>query len=180
MKKNILSLIAGIILAFSVSLFTHNNSLQNLYFNLGFSRPAEEKAIEEILKLFNRHFATFFNSGGSTEFLDEFPSTNLIKRRIFQEINQWEKNNAVIVYDKDVFETKTIDFLDPVTAVAVTREVWFINVQDIDTRKYVSTLKANPIQVRYILKLVNESWLVIEYDVFDEYDDIPPFRKWRS
>jgi hypothetical protein len=176
MKKDIFPVLAAVLIALAVSFFTHADAFNSLRFHIGlYDREGRQKAIEETLKIFNRHFATFFNSGGS-----EFPAANLIKRRIFQEINQWEKNNAVIVYDRDVFETKTIDFLDPVTALAVTREVWFINVQDVDTREYISTLKANPIKVRYILKLVNKRWLVIEYEVFDENDDIPPFREWRS
>lgn len=175
MKKNIVSLIAGIILAFTVSLFIHKNGINNLFFHMGvYDMPGEEKAIEDTLKLFNRHFATFFNTGGRLEGLNEFPAANLIKRRIFQDINKWNKENSVLVYDKDLFEIISLEILAPIRAVAVAKEVWFLNVKDRETRKNLSAVKANPIKIRYILKKIDGSWRVIEYEVFGKDDDIPP------
>lgn len=136
--------------------------------------PGEEKAIEDTLKLFNRHFATFFNTGGRLEGLNEFPAANLIKRRIFQDINKWNKENSVLVYDKDLFEIISLEILAPIRAVAVAKEVWFLNVKDRETRKNLSAVKANPIKIRYILKKIDGSWRVIEYEVFGKDDDIPP------
>ena len=165
-----MAVLAGIILSSSVSFFSHENSLENAAFYLGLDkRSAEEKAIEETLKLFNKHFATFFNTGGSLRGLNEFPAANMVKRRIFQ-INEWSKKNQVIVYDKDHFEIETINMLSPVSAFAVAREVWFLSVQDRTTRKHLSQTKANPIRVRYLLKKVNGSWGVLEYEVFSKND----------
>ena len=181
MKKTIMAVLAGIILSSSVSFFSHENSLENAAFYLGLDkRSAEEKAIEETLKLFNKHFATFFNTGGSLRGLNEFPAANMVKRRIFQEINEWSKKNQVIVYDKDHFEIETINMLSPVSAFAVAREVWFLSVQDKATRKHLSQTKANPIRVRYLLKKVNGSWGVLEYEVFSKNDDIPAMNMERS
>lgn len=178
--KNIYASIAGIILALTVSFFIHENSFYNLRFHLGlYDRKAEEKAIEDTLKLFNLHFATFFNTGGDLEGLNEFPASNLIKRRIFQEINEWRKNNSLLVYDKDVFNIDSIKIIDPVSAVATTEEVWFLNIQNIETRGYLSPVKANPIKVRYFLKKVDGKWLVIEYEVFGKKDDLPPLNERR-
>jgi hypothetical protein len=181
MKKIILAVLAGIILSSSISFFSHENSLDNASFQFGlYKSTAEEKAIEETLKLFNKHFATFFNTGGRLQGLNEFPAANMLKRRIFQEINEWSKKNQVIVYDKDHFEIETIKMLSPLTAVAVAREIWFLNVQDRKTRKSLSQSKANPIVVRYLMKKIDDKWGVLEYEVFSEKDDMPEMHTGRS
>ena len=177
MKKIIMSGAAGIILALSVSLFSHEEGLLNLRFHLGiYDSTKVEKELEDTLNLFNRNFATFFNTGGNLAGLNEFPAANLIKRRIFQEINDWKKKNQLLVYDKDSFEIVNITLLNTVTAVAVAKEVWFLNVQERETRKKLSPVKANPIQVRYFLKKVQGEWGVIEYEVFGSKDDIPEMK----
>jgi hypothetical protein len=181
MKKVIISGIAGIILAMCVSLFSHPQGLRNLGFHLGiYDSGSEEKEIEETLKIFNRNFASFFNTGGSLAGLNEFPAANMIKRRIFQEINDWKKNNQVIVYDRDVFELESIEFLSAVSAAAVAREVWFLTIQDRETRKsLMSGVKANSIRVRYSMKKHEDNWRVIEYEVFGSDDEIPALPKVR-
>jgi len=180
MKKIILPVLAGIILSSFVSFFSHENSLENLGFHLGFyEKAAEEKAIEETLKLFNKHFATFFNTGGSLQGLNEFPAANMLKRRVFQEINEWSKKNQVIVYDKDHFEIETIKMLSSLTAVAVAKEVWFLSVQDSKTRKHLSQSKAITIRVRYLMKKIDDKWGVLEYEVFSEKDDMPEMNRER-
>jgi hypothetical protein len=177
MKKIIFAVLAGIILSSSVSLLSHENSLESVGFHLGFYKKAlEEQAVEETLKLFNKHFATFFNTGGNLEGLNEFPASNLIKRRIFQEINEWKKKNQLLVYDKDSFEIEDITLFNSVTAIAVAKEVWFLNVQERDTRKKLSPVKANPIRVRYLLKKLKGMWGVVEYEVFSNEDDIPEMK----
>jgi len=181
MKQNIISGAAGILLALCVSLFSHEQGLINFGFSLGmYDNEKGEKEIEETLKLFNRNFASFFNTGGSLAGLNEFPAANMIKRRIFQEVNEWKKNNQIIVYDKDVFELENVDLLSPVSAVAVAREVWFLTIQDRDTRKsLMSGVKANPIKVRYLMGKEGDNWRVIEYEVFGVDDDIPELQKVR-
>ena len=180
MKKVILSVLAGIILSVAVSFFSHKNSLENLGFHLGlYNIAGEEKAIEETLKLFNKHFGTFFNTGGKLEGLSEFPASNLIKRRIFQEINEWTKKNQILVYDKDSFKIEEITLFNSATAIAVAKEVWFLNVQERDTRKKISPVKANPIRVRYVIKKLEGMWRVVEYEVFSNENDIPALTKDR-
>lgn len=177
MKKSIASGAAGMLLALMVSLFSHSEGLQNFKFQLGmYDEAIDEKAIAETLKLFNKHFATFFNTGGNLAGLNEFPAANMIKRRIFQEINKWTKDNQIIVYDKDVFEIETIDLLDPVSAVVLVKEVWFLSIQERETRKHLSPVKANPLRVRYFMKKTDGSWRVVEFEVFAGTDDITPVR----
>jgi hypothetical protein len=177
MKKIIISGAAGIILALSVSLFSHEEGLLNLRFHLGIYDSAKiKKELRDTLNLFNRNFATFFNTGGNLAGLNEFPAANMIKRRIFQEINEWKKKNQLLVYDKDTFEIVNIHLVNPVTAVTVAKEVWFLNVQERDTRKKLSSVKANPIQVRYILKRLKGNWGVIEFEVFGSKDEIPELK----
>lgn len=175
MVKNIVSIICGVALALMLSFFTNNNALMNLRFHLGlYDTPAEEKQVEDTLKLFNRNFATLFNTGGDLSVvLNEFPAANMIKRRVVQEINDWAKNNKVLVYDKDVFELEKIDLLSPGRALALAREVWFLNVQDRENRHKKSGVKANPVRVRYLLKKIENKWRVIEYEVFGEGDTVP-------
>ncbi|MEF9426676.1 MAG: hypothetical protein L0956_05720, partial [Candidatus Mariimomonas ferrooxydans] len=175
MKRNVSSLITGIIIALTVSLFTHDNSLHYLRFHLNlYDTATEEKTIEDTLRLFNKHFATFFNTGGNLGGLNEFPAANLIKRRIVQEINEWTKNNQILVYDRDIFEIEQTVFLSPERAVTVAQEVWFLNVQNKQDRKEKSGVKASPIRIRYFLKKLDSRWRVIEYEVFGKDNDIPP------
>ncbi len=182
MKKNIAAFMIAIIAALAVSFFANDNALVNLRFHLGlYERADDEKAVEETLKYFNRHFATLFNTGGrQSSALNQIPAANLIKRRIIQEIGNWAKDNRLIVYDKDVFEIESIDFLSPGRAVAVAHEVWFLNVQNREKRQEKSGVKANPIRVRYQLARDKDRWRVIEYEVFGKDDSLPPFKIERS
>ena len=181
MKKIIISGAAGIILAFAVSLFSHEQGLRNLGFHLGmYDREKVEKELGDTLKLFNRNFATFFNTGGNLTGLNEFPADNMIKRRIFQEINKWSKEKQLIVYDKDSFDIERIDLPDPGSAVVLAREVWFLSVQEKETRKTLSAVKANSLRVRYIMKKIDSSWRVVEYEVFADEDEVPPMRMDRT
>jgi hypothetical protein len=180
MKKSIGYIITGIFLALLTSVIIHPESIPNIRFNLGFhNQAADEKDIQETLRLFNKHFATFFNTGGKLAGLNEFPAANLIKRRIFQEINEWKKKNQILVYDKDSFEIEEITLLNPVNAIALTKEVWFLSIQEKDTRKKLSPVKANSIRVRYILNKINNKWGVFEYEVFGNEDDIPALKMER-
>jgi hypothetical protein len=179
MKKNITAIICGIALALTLSFFLNKDGLVHLRFKLGlYDKAALEKSVEDTLKLFNKNFATLFNTGGETAFaLNAFPAENMIKRRVFQEINEWNKKNRVLVYDKDVFELEETVLLSTGRAVAVAREVWFLNVQNRQNRREKSGVKASPIRVRYYLEKVNDRWKVMEFEVFGKDDAVPPMRK---
>lgn len=166
---------AGILCALVASFAGSPHAFADLRFHLGlYDRSGETKSVESTLRLFNKLFASFFNTGGLIEGLNEFPAANLVKRRIFQDIGELAKTNTVIVYDRDVFKLRKVDFLDPVRAVALADEVWFISLQDSRTRKPISAVKANPIRVRYLLRKEKGAWRVVEYEVFDKSGPIPP------
>ncbi|UCH45756.1 MAG: hypothetical protein JSV11_03350 [Nitrospiraceae bacterium] len=181
MKKYLISGAAGILLALCISFFSHEHSLKNFAYFIGaYDHEMFVQEIEQTLKLFNRNFASFFNTGGSLAGLNEFPAANMIKRRIFQEIDDWRKNNQIIVYDRDVFELESIDRTSPVSAVAIAREVWFMTIQDRGTRKSImSGVKANSIRVRYRMRKEGDTWRVTEYEVFGVEDTIPVIPKGR-
>ena len=175
MKPGRKLVIAAVAAGLLLSLASHRNGLQNLSFHLGARNDRNVRGeIEETLNQFNRNFATFFNTGGSTEILNEFPASPLIKRRIFQEIGQWTKENAVLVYDKDLFELETAELMRPDAAVAVAREVWFVTLQNAESRKAIGEMKANPLRVRYLLKRSGRRWQVETYEVFGEKEEMPP------
>lgn len=176
MIKNLFSLIAAVITAFALSYSLNDDPLANFKFQTGiYNASDEEKAVEYTLNEFNRHFATLFNAGGDLRPLNYIPAENLIKRRIVQEINEWRKNDKVLVYDKDVFEIEEIEFHSPVKAVAIATEVWFLNVQSRQKRHEKSGVKASPIKVRYILEKHAGRWKVVEFEVFGRDDTIPPY-----
>ncbi len=179
MKKIIASIICGIALALTVSFFLNRDGLIHLRFQLGlYDKAAVEKSVEDTLKLFNKNFATLFNTGGNMSLaLNAFPAENMIKRRVVQEISDWNKDNRILVYDKDVFEMEETVLLSPNRAAAVAREVWFLNVQNRQNRREKSGVKASPIRVRYYLEKVNNRWMVMEFEVFGNDDAVPPMRK---
>lgn len=181
MIKNIIAIICGATLALTISFYTNDNSSDNLRFNIGiYETDTDEKQIEATIELFNRYFATLFNTaGGPSVALNELPAVNMVKRRVVQEIEIWMRNGKVLVYDKDVFEIQSIDLLSPESAVTVARETWFLNVQEKGTRKRMSAVKGNPIKVRYFLRKIEGSWKIIEYEVFGKDDTIPPLTDMR-
>ena len=177
-KKYTAAVIGGAILALAFSFFSHRDSIDNFIFSLGLYKAHEaEKDIERTLKIFNRNFSSFFNTGGRLEGLNEFPAANMIKRRVLQEVQDWNKSGRLLVYDKDSFELEGIEFLGPARAIAVAREVWFLNIQEKDTRRKLSPVKANQIRVRYIMKKVEGRWIVVEFEVFGLDDEIIPISK---
>ncbi len=178
MIKNIVSLIAAVITALALSYYFNKDSLVNFKFHTGmYNTEEEKKAVENTLKLFNKNLATLFNTGGDLQSLNYIPAENLIKRRNVQEINEWTRNNKVLVYDKDGFEIEDIELLSRQGATAVSKEVWFLNVQNRQNRSEKSGVKANSIRVRYILGKQDNRWKIIEFEVFGKDDTIPPLRE---
>lgn len=177
MGKNIIAFAAAVITAFAIAYSAHRDPLDHFTFRIGLYDTAEdEKAVEDTIKLFNKHFAALFNTGGDLSSLNYIPADNLIKRRIVQEINEWTSHDQILVYDKDVADIQGIEFLSPGRSVAVTREVWFLNVQNRQKRSEKSGVKANEIRVRYILQKIDRHWRIIECEVFGKDDPIPSLR----
>lgn len=182
-RKIFLTVILGLITGLSLSFFSHPESKEYLLYHLGLMDTAGLKQkIDNTIREFNQYFAKFFNTAGDLEGLNKIPAAPLIKRRIFQEINQWKKQGKVLVYDRDVYKLLKVDFLSPDTVIAVSKELWFLTIEDLKTRRYISPVKALPIKVRYTLKRdkrYSNGWIVVEYEVFGKDDTIMPI-PWRN
>lgn len=173
-RQEVLAVVAALLAAFISVAATSSNPINNLGFHLGlYDKAGMKKNVEVTLKQFNRDYATLFNTNGPTAILGSFPADNLLKRRIYQEIRYWDQRNSVMVYDKDTVKIERIDFPAPDRAVVVAHEIWYISAQDADTRKRISTLKRGRERIRYIMRLVQGKWRVMDFEVYDEKDLVP-------
>jgi hypothetical protein len=173
-RKDFLVLATAVVAAIAATAAVNKQPLYNIKFHLGlYDHAAVRENIEQTLRQFNRDFATLFNTSGPTAILAAFPADNLVKRRIFQEVNFWDGKNMVMVYDKDTFAIEKIELPLPGRAVVVAREIWYISAQDAVTRRRVSTLKRNTERVRYLMQMINGKWRVMEYEIYGEKDSIP-------
>jgi hypothetical protein len=174
MKRLAVIILIPAALALLTSLLMEKHGWEHMLFNLHlYDRKDETEQVKKTIKQFNIDFATVFNTGGSTHIIDEYPASNLVKRRTYHEANLWAGQKRVIVYDRDRTEIEDIRLYSPFTAVVVAREDWYINVQDSETRKYLTPLKANVIKVRYFLrKYDSKGWIVEDYEVFNLKDEV--------
>jgi len=166
--------LAGAGIALLVALGTNPAGMRNLRFHLGwYDRSAREAQIGETLKIFNRLFATFYATGGRLEGLNDFPAGQMVKRRVFQDIFTFTEQNAILVYDRDLFQLKKVRLPDPERAVALADEVWFLTLQESATRKAKGPSKANRLQVRYLLRAEQGVWRVVDFEVYGPDDVVP-------
>lgn len=137
-------------------------------------RQNETEAVKNTIKLFSSSVAGFYATGYVAG-LTQFPADNLIRRRIFQDIRNWEQSGKKLVMDRDKLTMREVRFITPELAVALAEENWFSVYQDRNTRRQISEKRANLIVVRYYLKKKWGRWVVIEYEVHQQGDKIPPF-----
>jgi hypothetical protein len=123
--------------------------------------------------LFSATLAGFYATGYMAG-LVAFPAENPIRRRIFQDINNWEQAGKRLVLDHDRSTVPEISFITPDLSTAVVRENWFSVYQDIRTRRQISTKLANMITVRYYLRKQWGRWIIFEYEVYPQEEKIPP------
>ena len=172
-RGTVVSLAAGCLLAIAVAFVLNVNALGNLVFHLGVGRGGEQALIADTIKQFNKLYASFYDTGGSLNGLNDFPAANLVKRRIFQDIAEFSKKNELLVHDRDETKLLSITFIDAMSAEARTSETWFLSLQDAATRKPLSGVKSNQVKVRYLLKRGGGVWRVVEFEVFGKDDPIP-------
>ncbi|RMG71290.1 MAG: hypothetical protein D6710_06185 [Nitrospirae bacterium] len=173
-KRALVSVVLPIVVAFGLCYIQSPRAGAYLRYHLGlYDLKKEEKLLRKTIKQFNIDYATVFNTGGTTYVLDEYPAANLVKRRTYQEANIWAAQGLVLVYDRDKTIIEGIRFYGPFRAVVVAKELWFINFQDIKTRKYLSPLKADRIRVRYLMKKVpGKGWIVQDYEVYSDKEKV--------
>lgn len=142
----------------------------------GYDIEGETKAVKESIRLFSATYAGFYASAGGLEGLNVIPAAQMVKRRIFQDILAVLDTGRVLVLDRDRSDVRRVQFTDLTHAVAVVDEAWFMAYQDYFTRRPLPDKKANYVTVRYFLKKQWGRWIVFEYDVFGQEDQLPPLR----
>jgi len=138
---------------------------------------SEAEALGASVKLFGATMAGFYMTGGNPEGLNSFPANPLVKRRVFMDLNGLLMSKQIFVMDRDTRELRDLVFLSPVHAVVVTDENWFFAYQDAETRRPLSTKKFSKLTIRYYMKKKWGKWIVMDYDVFDREDTLPPLLK---
>ncbi len=164
---------AGFLVACIIS-FTSPGAYEHYRFKVhGDQKLTEIQAVRETIKLFSASMAGFYATGYMAG-LVQFPADNLVRRRIFQDIRNWEQTGKMLVMDRDKSTVREVKFIAPGLAVALVDENWFSVYQDRATRRQISGKKANFIVVRYYLKKQWGRWIVIEYEVHQQGEQIPP------
>jgi hypothetical protein len=170
--------IAGILFAFLLS-FSQPGAFGYFHLQMDYGhRTQETEKIRETIKLFNGMVGGFYATG-FTAGLKEFPAENPVRRRIFQDLRNWEQSGLFYVMDRDKTVIKGVRIVTPDLAIAVADENWFNVFQDLRTRRQVSTKKANLITVRYYLRKKWGRWIVFEYEVYPQGDRLPSLAEER-
>ena len=172
-----------LVVAFTAALFAsalHNpEASDHLRLHLSGSLKAKEKqAVEEAVVQYNKLASSFYNTAGYMVGLEDIPATQLLKRRIFKDINMLKGDGLVLVFDRDSLQVKKIDFSSRNVALAETEEVWAVAFQALDTRKPVFDVKATEMTVRYLLHREQfldkgKRWIVYEVDVYPKGEPVP-------
>jgi hypothetical protein len=169
----------SLILALACSFLNNSpGALEHALFALS-GREAERDRIAASIRQYNRNSASFYSSGGLLAGLDEIPASPYVKRRLFKDITMLKGDGLVMVFDRDRVEVTDIEFINREYAVARTRELWAVGLQDMATRKPVFSVKASRVRARYVLHRedfpgMGETWVVYEVDVYPEDEPVPP------
>ncbi len=157
---SVVAVITGLAVAFSVA--PSGGRMKRALFVAGVGRSAHEQAIKNAVRLYNSSVAGMYATGGTApEVFASLPAFPLEKRRLFKDIKTLRDSNLLIVFDRDVEKVQSVVFEGPDRAVAISKETWVLMIQDFNTRKPLSNLKASVIQCRYLLYRHDGNWLLI-------------------
>jgi hypothetical protein len=162
----------AVLLAFATALMLNQNNLINVrYF---FRTPSSiGKELLRTIDQFNKLYASFYVTGGNSPGLNEFPGANLVKRRIYQDINLWQQQRGQwLIHDLHNQEFKRAETLSPGWAVVETSETWDLWLRDVKTGVKTGR-KTSAIQVRYYLARQGNRWIVADFEVFGKDEDLP-------
>lgn len=171
-RKLIIPSLAAILLALASSFMLHQDNLANLLFHFR-SDAAVRKDLERTVDQFNNLYASFYVTGGNSPGLNYFPGTNLVKRRIYQDINLWQQQRQWLIHDLHEQKFKKAEVLPSGFAIVETIETWDMWLRNTETGMK-SGRKTNTIQVRYYLARNRNTWIVGEFEVYGKDEDIPP------
>lgn len=175
MRTSVWTAAAGFVIALIASL-AQPAAYDFFRFNFEYARRQQQTAaVRDTIRLFSASMAGFYATG-YTAGLVQFPAENPIRRRIFQDLRNWEQSGVFLVMDRDKSVVREVTFVAPDLAVVLVDESWFSIFQDSRTRRPVSDKKANVLTVRYYLKKQWGRWIVFEYEVYEREDRVPPVR----
>jgi hypothetical protein len=189
MNKNLLKFpvitALSLMTALCISFLLNRDAAEHSTLYLSAAYEARERAgVSESVRLYNKLSASFYNTGGYVEGLDEIPAAPLVKRRLFKDINMLKSDGLLMVFDRDRVEESGISFRNRTAAIAETEETWLVSLQEIETRKPVFNVKASQVRVRYLLEKRpfprqedDEKWIVREVDVYPLNEEIPEFER---
>lgn len=170
-RKLILPSAIAVLLALATSFLLNQDSTANLLFHIK-NATAVGRDLERTVDLFNKLYASFYVTGGDSPGLNAFPAADIIKRRIFQDINLWRQRGQWLIHDLHVQEFRRAEVLSPGWAVVETAETWDLWLRNIKTGLKTGR-KTNLIQVRYHLARKGDRWIVVEFEVFGKDEDLP-------
>lgn len=174
MKKHLLTLASGVLLAFIASVAGMPGAYEYYRFKTGnFPREQEISGIKNTIKLFSATVAGLYASGGIVAGLNTFPAEKLVKRRILQDIRMSKNEGKLYVMDRDKSKVNDIKLFSPDRAIAVVDEDWFGVYQNSVTRRQISGKKANLITVRYFLKKMWGKWVIVDYEIHARGEALP-------
>lgn len=178
MRREIVSSALGALLAIAAAVATMPGAGSYFRHSLGlWDEKASRGELVATITAFNQYYAKFFDTGGDLDGLHLFPASNLLKRRMVQDINSWSEMGLVLVHDKFGLEVDSITILSPEKAVAVTSESWALMVRSRDGREAPRGTQSLNIRVRYILERKSGAWTVSDFDVYSPQDEVPPFTR---
>lgn len=157
-----------------------SGAVPNALYHLGlFDAQRVRDAIATSIDQYNKNSAGFYATAGEArEGLAVIPASQLQKRRLFQDINMLKGEGLAMVFDMDSMQIMSTRLLNRTTAVARTKEVWAVALQDIRTRRPVFNVKAVEVEVRYLLHdergpLGRRTWIIHEVDVYPKGEAVP-------
>jgi len=124
------------------------------------------------IEKFNQIYASFYVTGGNTFALNEFPAGNLVKRRIFQDINLWNNQHQWLIHDMHKAEVTRVQLMQTERAVVDTRELWDMWLRDTETGMKTGR-RTQAIQVRYYLAWNPGGWVVGDFEVYGDNEKLP-------
>lgn len=183
------SIITALALLFSLVFSVIENgrsATSNFLFHLNvWNQKGAREDIAVSITQYNKNSGGFYNTAGeSLEGLAVIPASQLQKRKFFQDINMLKRDGLVMVFDLDRQTIERIYFVNRNTAVAVSEEVWAVALQDLESRRPLSNVKAASVKVRYLMHYEpalsgKMTWIVQEADVYPHGERVPELNMQR-
>jgi len=173
---SIRSIFAGALLGCLAAFLTHDFALDNAKFNLFGPDKYQAELLENTIRLFNKSYAGFYDTGGITGALNSFPADPLVKRRIFQDIGALMSRGELLVHDLHKTEFMRIAQPTRLSAIVETRELWDMWIKYLESGERSGSM-ARVCQVRYYLRPGPGRWDVWDFEVYDGDAVMPPARR---